>query len=127
MGFSEVSGLSVEYEPVTYRHGLSFKLGLMIIPGKIKPIRLTLKKGLTNSSYLHDWIEKSQKELNGAKRDVIIELCDQKCNPVITWTAQESMPIKLEISPFIASSNTVAVASLELVVANLNVNYPTKI
>ena len=27
MSFSEVSGLAVEYEKVTYRHGLSFREG----------------------------------------------------------------------------------------------------
>ena len=33
VSFSEISGLNVEYEPVTYKHGFSFVLGDKIIPG----------------------------------------------------------------------------------------------
>jgi hypothetical protein len=45
IGFVEVSGLSVEYEPVTYKHGLSFLMGNKIIPGMRQPIKLSMKKG----------------------------------------------------------------------------------
>jgi hypothetical protein len=43
---AEVSGLSLDYEPVTYKHGLSFLMGVHIIPGMPQPIRLTLRKGV---------------------------------------------------------------------------------
>jgi len=126
IGFSEVGGLVIEYEPVTYRDGFSFLFGSAIIPGKGKPIRLSLKKGLTKKGdYLQKWLEKSYQDpfSNGAKRNVKIDLCDEKGIPVISWTALAAMPVKLDVPAFVASSNEVAIASLELVAAKLKVEF----
>ena len=47
IAFSEVSGLSIEYETITYRDGLSYKEGAIHMPGMAKPIQVTLKKGIS--------------------------------------------------------------------------------
>lgn len=126
VGFSEVSGLGMGYDPVTYRDGFSFAMGFQIIPGMPKPIALTLKKGLArNGDYLQRWLEQSYREpgSGGAKRDVIIDLCDETGQPVIRWTAAAAMPVKLDAPVFSAAGNEVAVASMELVAARLQVEY----
>src|SRR6476469_1835253 len=46
LGVSEISGLNIEYEPVTYKHGLSFVMGAKIIPGMRQPVKLTMKRGI---------------------------------------------------------------------------------
>ena len=50
LSFAEVSGLSMEYEPVTYKHGLSFVMGVKIIPGMRQQTKLTLKRGVSKGS-----------------------------------------------------------------------------
>lgn len=126
LGFSEVSGLAVEYEPVTYKHGLSFLMGDHIIPGMRKPIQVTLKQGLTqNVSYLQKWLNKSYLEpwSKTVKRDIVIDLCDEKGLPVVRWKLKQALPIKLEAPTFTASSNEVAIISMELIVADLETDY----
>jgi len=126
IGFSEVTGLGMGYEPVTYKDGFSFVMGVDIIPGMPKPINLTLKKGLTaNGDYLQKWIEKSYQDhfSNGAKRDISIDLCDEAGKPLIRWYVTAAMPVKLDAPSFVASNNEVAIASMELVAAKLRVEF----
>lgn len=126
IGFAEVGGLSQGYDPVIYKDGFSFAMGYQIIPGMPKPINLTLKKGLAKSGdYLQKWISKSYQHpfSNGAKRDVIIDLCDEASRPVIRWTVSAAMPVKLDAPAFVAADNTVAIGSMELVAAKIKVEF----
>ncbi len=126
LGFSEVSGLAVEYEAVTYKHGWSFLMGDNIIPGMRKPIQVTLKQGLTkNADFLQKWLNKSYLEpwSKTAKRDILIDLCDEKGLPVVRWKLKQALPTKLEAPTFTASSNEVAIISMELIVADLETDY----
>lgn len=126
MGFAEVSGLVMEYEPVTYKHGLSFVMGSKIIPGMKKPLQITLKRGVVKgNSYLKDWISNTYSDpfYSSAKRDVVIDLCDETAVPLVRWTVQGALPIKLEAPTFDANSNDVAIESLELIAHGLKINY----
>jgi phage tail-like protein len=125
-GFSEVSGLQVEYEPVSYVHGLSFKLGGRIIPGKRQQIKITLKRGIVKGNdFLQSWFSGvySDPFFASPKRDILIDLCDETGTAVVRWTATGALPVKLEASNFAADSNDVAIETLELVAHRLNVNY----
>jgi hypothetical protein len=102
IGFSEVSGLNVECQAVIYRHGLSFASGVNIISGMqshTDPYSAT------------------------AKRDVVIDLCDETGFPVIRWKALNALPTKIDAPNFTANSNEVAIASMELIAADLKVDY----
>jgi phage tail-like protein len=126
LGFSEVSGLSVEYEPVTYKHGLSFAMGTKIIPGMRQPITLTLKRGIAKSGdALHSWIHDTYTDpfYTSAKRDILIDLCDEAGTPIVRWTVQGTLPVKLEVPTFDANSNDVAIETMELVAHGLQVDY----
>jgi len=126
IGFSEVGGLSMGHDPVTYKDGFSFAMGHSIIPGMPKPVSLTLKKGLAkNGGYLQQWIEKSYQDpfSNGAKRDVVIDLCDEAGSAVIRWTVAAAMPVKLDAPALVAAGNDVAITSMELVAARLKVEF----
>ncbi len=125
--FSEVSGLCIEYEPVSYRDGLSFITGSMTLPGKIKPFRLILKKGLTDDiSYLINWInERYEKwsgaalqKYNGRRRDVTISMKSDNVTK-ISWTALNALPVKIAVEPFQADQGKVVIHTLELVVEKL--------
>ena len=126
ISFAEVSGLSVEYEPVTYKHGLSFWLGDKIIPGMRQPIKLTLKKGIVkNSNFLHSWINSvyTNPFFTSAKRDILIDLCDESGRAVVRWTVQRVLPVKLDAPAFDANSNDIAIETMELIAHGLEVNY----
>lgn len=126
IGFSEVSGLSVECQPVTYRHGLSFATGVNIISGMRQTIRLTLKKGLMkNGDFLQQWLTESYTSPFSvtAKRDVVIDLCDEAGLPVIRWKVIGALPVKLDAPTFSANSNEIAITSMELIAVDLKVDY----
>jgi phage tail-like protein len=125
LGFSEVSGLSLEYEPVHYRHGLSFAMGGKIIPGKPKPVMLTLKKGIMQGKdFLSAWLQDTYADPSkDTKQNVLIDLCDQDGLPIVRWSVQGALPVKLEAPGFNANSNDVAVETLELVAHDIQVNY----
>lgn len=125
MGFSEVSGLSVNYEPVTYKHGLSFVMGAKIIPGMRQPIRLTLKKGVIKSGdFLTRWFQNTYANpFDATKKDILIDLCNETGQAVVRWKVQGALPVKLDAPIFDANSNDVAIESLELVAHNIQVDY----
>jgi phage tail-like protein len=125
LGFSEVLGLSVEYEPVYYRHGLSFATGGKIIPGKQKPVTLTLKKGIMKGKdFLSKWLQDTYADpFKDTKQNILIDLCDQAGLPVVRWNVQGALPIKLDAPGFLANSNEVAVETLELVAHDIQVDY----
>ncbi|HAE59531.1 MAG TPA: phage tail protein [Anaerolineae bacterium] len=128
LGFSEVSGLSVDYEPVTYKHGLSFAMGAKIIPGMRQPIKLTLKKGIvTGNSFLSTWFQDAYANpFKTAKKNILIDLCDETGKPVVRWKVQGALPIKLDAPTFDANSNDVAIETLELVAHDIQVDYLPK-
>ncbi|MEH1945266.1 MAG: phage tail protein [Nostoc sp.] len=122
--FSEVSGLSIEYETIIYKDGLSYKDGAKYMPGLSTPVNLSLKKGIVRKdSYLFNWI--SSIKLNTvAKRDVRIDLLDETGAAVVSWTAINAFPKKLDAPSFNATSNEVAIETLELMANDLKIDYP---
>jgi phage tail-like protein len=125
LGFSEVSGLSIEYEPVYYKHGFSFVMGTKIIPGMRQPIKVTLKRGVVKSSdYLYKWIHEAYTNpFKTPKRDVQIDLCDETGKAVVRWKVQAAMPYKLDAPSFSANGDDIAIESLELTAQDLQVDY----
>jgi len=113
--FAQVSGLTMQYETVTYRHGLSWLEGDTHITGRQQPINIILERGVVGAkSILWDWFNELRKG-NSAKKDVVIELCDEKGEPVVSWTVRKALPTQLEAPTFSAASNEVAVEKLHLI------------
>jgi phage tail-like protein len=126
IGFAEVSGLSIEYEPVIYKHGLSFLIGDKIIPGMRQPTRITMKRGIVQSGdYLQKWLDNSYKEpfFTDAKRDILVDLCDEMAVPIVRWQVQGALPIKVDAPTFDANSNEVAIETMEFTAHSLTVDY----
>ena len=132
LNFSEVSGLTQEYEPVTYKHGLSYAMGDVILPGMRQALNITLKRGVFKAdNYLSDWFDQAQKTpfSDTALRDIVISLSnpiaeqDITPEPLVSWHISGAMPIKLEAPNFQADSNDVAIESMTLIAQKLSVNY----
>ncbi len=123
IAFSEVSGLSIEYETITYKDGLSFKEGAKHMPGQVKPANITMKKGIVRGgNKLFNWM--SSVKLNTVeKKDITISLKDESDAPVVTWKAIDAFPKKLDAPAFNATSNEIAIESLELMASDLKIEY----
>ncbi len=113
LGFSEVSGLSLEYDVVPYRDGLSKQLGDMKQPGRPKVTDVTLKKGVFPSdNKFYEWIITNHNKLE--RKDVLINLLDETGAPKMVWTLHSAWPTKIDAPDFKGDSNDVAIESITL-------------
>ncbi|WP_130734443.1 phage tail protein [Flavobacterium sp. J27] len=118
MSFSEISGLEIEREHVVYKHGFSWLVGNHLIRAQQKPINVSLKRGVVRQrSYLYDWM------MSGIKKDIRIELCDETGIAVVSWEVSRALPLKLDAPSFGASTNDVAIESLDLIAHDLRIKY----
>jgi phage tail-like protein len=124
-GFSEVSGLNLEYESVTYKHGFSFVMGPTIIPGMCQPIKLTMKRGVVKGGdFLAGWIQDTYADpFHDNTQDILVDLCDETGKAVVRWKVTGALPVKLDAPAFDANSNDVAIETLELVAHTILVDY----
>lgn len=125
LGVSEISGLSVEYEPVTYKHGLSFVMGAKIIPGMRQPVKLTMKRGIVKrGETFYRWLRDTYADPSTSTRqDILIDLCDETGVAIVRWKVQGAMPIKIAAPTFDANSNEVAIETIEVIAQDLQVEY----
>ncbi len=118
VAFSEVSGLSVAYETSTYVESPTEGIGprRMYMPGQRKSATITLKKGVVTGvsvPALFGWINLIQ--LNRIdKKDIYVRLCDENGAAVVSWKVINAFPTKLDAPTFTATSNDVAIESMEL-------------
>ena len=123
LGFSEVTGLSVQYEPITYKHGMSWKEGTEHMPGMKQPLRITLRRGVGKKrDELLKWMGQVQHN-KVEKRDVVIALCDENGDSLITWQIIQAIPLRLDAPTFNAASNEVAIESMEIMAGDILTTY----
>ena len=128
LGFSEVSGLSLEYEHAIYKNGLSFLTGINIVRGMANPVRVTLKRGVIRNeqkAFLYDWLKSQDKFLfmNSLMKDITVDLCDETGVALMRWLLKGAVPMKMEMPNFSATDNEVAIESMEVMAHSLKVNY----
>jgi phage tail-like protein len=120
LAFSEVSGMSIEYETTTYKE--SPKAGgppgprVMRMPAQGTAATATLKKGVVrvdSLAALYDWINSTQMN-QVTKKDIFVRLCDEEGNAVISWKMINAFPTKLSAPTFDANSNEAAIETMEL-------------
>jgi phage tail-like protein len=112
--FSEVGGLTAEGDSVDYREGSDVQSNVRKLIGMRKYSNLTLKRGYTPDKSLWQWYTNI---VNGVadRRNVTITLLNERREPVLRWHAENAWINKIEGPSFKASSNDVAMESLELV------------
>lgn len=129
MGFSEVSGLKLDYEHQVYKHGYSYTGGYNIVRGRMKPVNITLKKGIIRQQdQLYDLVIKDQnwwaKFFAGKDQySITIDLCDELGIPVVRWKVRNAIPLSLEAPTFDSNSNDVAIESMVFISHDLEVEY----
>lgn len=110
MRFSKVEGLVWERSAITYRDGLSFLNGEMISTYRVDHYApITLQQGLVGGdTKLLDWLNK------GDPRILQVMLCKANGQTLVTWKANRAIPIRLTPTTLDASSNDLAIDTLEL-------------
>lgn len=118
VAFSEVSGLQMQREPITYRQGLSFLAGPQLIRGLVSTVTVTMKRGISKGKQeLYQWMDQ------GDTKDIIIDLCDEEGVAVVRWNVIGALPTKLDAPSFTASANEVAIESMELIAKEVKIDY----
>lgn len=113
-GFSEVSAPEISSEPVEYREGNMVGMTPGKQPGILKYGNVTLKRGTTDSQLFINWM-KSVQEGKVERKTVVITLMDDAMNEVASWQLEKAWPTKYTAPDVNATSNEVAIESLELV------------
>jgi phage tail-like protein len=125
ISFSQVSGLDLAFETVTYKESpsVSGKSGpnILYMPGMIQPVNITLQKGLVKGvsmKVFYDWINSIG--MNRVdKKDITVHLLDEVGATVISWKVIDAFPTKLTAPSFDANSNEVALESMELMASRV--------
>lgn len=118
LAFSEVSGLNLEYEKVTYKHGFSYLTGANIIRGQQQAITIILKRGIVaKRRNLYDWLQ------NQIVKNIAIDLCDESGLAVVRWKVSKALVLKMETAGFNAGGNEITIETVELAAHDLSIEY----
>jgi phage tail-like protein len=115
IGFTEVSGLTTELQPIEYREGSSLNYNVTKMPGMPKFADISLKRGIfTGDNEFYTWITTVQ--LNQIeRRDLTISLLNESHAPVMVWKISNAWPSKVEGPSLKSTGNEVAIESITLV------------
>lgn len=114
IGFSEVSGLSVETDLVEYRDGSSPEFHKIKMPGMQKYGNVTLKRGTFqgDNDYFSWWNTVALNTIE--RRDVTISLLNEAHEPVVVWKIKNAWPTKVQSTDLKSDDNGVAIETIEL-------------
>jgi phage tail-like protein len=121
LGFSEVSGLTMEKQVIEYRDGMSPEYSVRKMPGIPKFGNITMKRGIIEKdNEFYAWLNTTK--LNTVeRRDLTISLLNENHEPVVTWKAVRAFPVKIEGPGLKATGNESAIESLEVAHEGLTV------
>ncbi|MEG0780355.1 MAG: phage tail protein [Oscillospiraceae bacterium] len=111
-GFSEVTGFDASIDVMEYREGDMVQTPYKI-PGLKKYGNITLKKGLTDSLVMYEWLITG---VDGPvdRKTITITSLDESEQPVASWQVINAWPIKYTAPDFNATSSEVAIESVEV-------------
>lgn len=114
IGFTEITGLTLETEVIEYREGSSPEYNKIKMPGLHKFSNITMKRGTfagDNDYYL--WY--NTVKLNTIqRRDLTISLLNENHEPVVVWKVKSAWPIKVQSADLKADANEAAIESIEV-------------
>lgn len=110
--FAEVSGLDVQVEPIEYRNGSDPTVSRKL-PGLAKFSNIVLKRGVTGSRDLWDWMRTVRTGKTDRRSGSII-LLDEEGKEVSRWNFYDGWPCKWVGPMFRANASEVAIETLEI-------------
>ena len=127
--FQEVTGLDQEYEFLEYRSGTDADLTTRKRAGLYKSGQVSFKKGIFKSD---DEVWKIFDELFQKKKhhraetepiEISVVLMDETCKPVITWSIEGAVPIKLTNGDLKSDENAISIEQIDFVFSRINSKY----
>lgn len=114
IGFTEVSGLDVQTDPIEYRDGASPEYTKTKMPGMQKYSNITLKRGTFqgDNDFFVWWNTVALNTIE--RRNVTISLLNESHEPVVVWKVKNAWPIKVQSTDLKADGNEVAIETIEL-------------
>jgi phage tail-like protein len=118
-GFSEVSGLDAEVQPIDYRNGDEDFVPRKL-PGMKKFPNIVLKRGIIGNLDLFKWLNTA---MTGSvdRREGAIILRDEQRNEVMRWKFTRGWASKLSGPALKGDGNAIAVESLEIAHESLEI------
>jgi phage tail-like protein len=113
MGFKDCGGLDSTTGAAKYREGTDATLAQRQIPGLLSFSNISLKRGLTDDHALWDWRD-GVATGKAVRRTISIILRDEKGEEKIRWNIKNAWPVKWTGPTFDATSEAVAIETLEL-------------
>ena len=128
IGFTEVTGLTVETEAIEYRHGASPEFNKTKQAGMQKYSNITLKRGtFEKDNEFFTWWKQTKlfeaKEEN-YRRTITIKLLNESHEPIVTWEVKNAWPVKVQSADLKADANEIAIESIELVHEGIEIKNP---
>lgn len=111
-GFQECTGLDSTQQAGEYREGTD-PLTMRKIPGLVSYSNITLRRGITNNDELWKW-RQSIMSGNAERREISVVLLDDQAQEKIRWNLTHCWPTGWTAPDFNATSDEVAIESLEL-------------
>ena len=112
--FTECTLPALEVDVHEEKEG-GFNTGAHLLPGRVKRGSVTLKRGLTTSSELLRWYsDVMQGQLSSTRKQVSIVLYNSTGQQVMRWDFTGAYPNKWSGPALNASTNNIAIETLEL-------------
>jgi phage tail-like protein len=113
MGFKGATGLDSSTTATKYREGTDPTLAQRQLPGLLSYSAITLTRGITDDRALWDWRNDIAKG-KGTRHDISIILRDDLGEEKVRWNIKNAFPSKWSGPAFDATSDAVAIETLEL-------------
>jgi phage tail-like protein len=131
IGFTEVTGLDYQVDPIEYRDGIDKNLSKRKMAGLRKFSNVTLKRGVFKGiADFYNWVDGGENSNANSlvtrkdyRRNVTITLMDEAGIEVVSWTLTNAFPIKVQFNDMKADANEVAVETMELAHEGITVQY----
>jgi len=119
--FTECTLPSLEVD-VHEQKGGGYNKGVHLLPGPVKAGRITLKRGVTQSSELLKWYsDVASGNAQKAERNVSVIMYDSEQNEVMRLDFSRAYPVKWAGPTFRTADSAVAIETLELAFAEVEV------
>ncbi len=113
MGFKGCTGLDSSTTSTKYREGTDVSLAQRELPALLHHAAITLTRGITGDHALWDWRNDIAKG-KGTRHDISIVLRNDLGEETIRWNLKNAFPTKWSGPSFDATSDAVAIETLEL-------------
>jgi phage tail-like protein len=111
-GFKGATGLDSSTAPTKYREGTDATLASRQLPGLLTMSNVTLTRGITDDRSLWDWRDSVAKG-RVQRKNVSIVLRDDVGVEKVRWNLRDAWPTKWGGPSFEASTDSVAIETLE--------------